>query len=431
MQSRSCCSDCCFRRTTSSFEDGPLPAILSPKGIVVRKPRVLVVNACNSAEGDINVLLLLLRNLDPGAVDLYIATPPRGTISEQLAGLDHARTFFVEFGSAETAHPQRLRGLPRRIDSALSIARLTSIIHRRNIDLVFSIDRTIATHMGYMSARLARRPFVLLSAFPWYGSSWLNRRVLEGSSRIISHSKYLRSMHGRYIKSLKRIEVIHDVIQMELYDHQKDSSALKGQLQIPNDAPVVSMAGRLSPYKGQQDLIEAARLILQVRPDCHFIIAGRDTTEAIATHGPGATSFRRILEELLETYDLRSSVHLIGYHPDVSDVFAAATVATMPSWEEPFGLVALEAMAMARPVVATRAGGVPEFISHDDTGLLVPPRDPQALAAALLELINDAPRAHRMGLAGRKRVEMHHTAQPFARQVSEIFHTLLTESPAK
>jgi glycosyltransferase involved in cell wall biosynthesis len=92
----------------------------------------------------------------------------------------------------------------------------------------------------------------------------------------------------------------------------------------------------------------------------------------------------------------------------------------MPSWEEPFGLVALEGMAMRKPVVATRAGGVPEFVQDGQTGVLVPPRDPDALAEALLALIADPARARAIGARGRRHVEDAYTERHYVDNVRRV-----------
>jgi glycosyltransferase involved in cell wall biosynthesis len=104
---------------------------------------------------------------------------------------------------------------------------------------------------------------------------------------------------------------------------------------------------------------------------------------------------------------------------------ATANVVAMPSWEEPFSLVALEAVATAKPVVATRAGGVPEFVLGGETGLLIPPRDPQALAEALIKLIDNPQLACAMGQKGRLRVEKLFTAQRYAKDVAQILSDAL------
>ena len=99
----------------------------------------------------------------------------------------------------------------------------------------------------------------------------------------------------------------------------------------------------------------------------------------------------------------------------------------MPSWEEPFGLVALEGMAMAKPVVSTNAGGVPEFMRHKEFGLLVPPRNASALAEAIHYLIEHPAEAAAMGQAGRRAVEQHFTTPLYIRRITE---TILTASGA-
>jgi glycosyltransferase involved in cell wall biosynthesis len=218
----------------------------------------------------------------------------------------------------------------------------------------------------------------------------------------------------------RRVVKIPNAIQVERYDPDIDTAAVRRSLGIVPGAPVVAMAGRLSPFKGQADLIRAAATILKVRPDTSFLIAGHDTTEGTLIHGPNATSYRSILDDLITELGVGDRVRLIGYVADLPALMASADVVAMPSWEEPFGLVALEGMAMAKPVVATHAGGVPEFIDHGATGLLIPPRDPAALAAAVLELLIDPRRAKTMGQRARWAVGERHSARVYATSVTRV-----------
>jgi glycogen(starch) synthase len=165
----------------------------------------------------------------------------------------------------------------------------------------------------------------------------------------------------------------------------------------PTPRPVVPAAlfayGRLVADKGFDVALRAFAIVRQRHPKACMTIAG---------DGPA----RADLERLAAMLGLTACVGFVGVVPPdaVPKLLNEATVVIVPSrWDEPFGLVALEAALMERPVVATRVGGLVEAVEDEVTGLLVSKDDPDALAAAVLALLDDAPRADAMGQAGRAR----------------------------
>lgn len=159
------------------------------------------------------------------------------------------------------------------------------------------------------------------------------------------------------------------------------------------DGPVVAV-GRLSPEKDFATLIRAADLVTRRDPTFRLVIAGG---------GPCDEELRRLVDEL----SLSESVLLLGQVRDIPSLLAGGSAFVLSSVTEGVSLTILEAMAAELPVVATRVGGSPEVVVDGRTGLLVPPSDPAALAAALLEVWGDPDRRRAMGRAGRERVEAH------------------------
>jgi glycogen(starch) synthase len=163
---------------------------------------------------------------------------------------------------------------------------------------------------------------------------------------------------------------------------------------LPYGAPRLLCLGRLSEEKGFDLALGAFALLRDAFPCARLIIAG---------NGPARPTLERQTAEL----GLAESVDFVGWVAphEVPALMNAATVVVMPSRYEGFGLVALEAALMARPIVATRVGGLPEVVAHNDTGLLVEPEDSKALAAAISALLADWSMAAQMGQAGRLRAQ--------------------------
>lgn len=173
----------------------------------------------------------------------------------------------------------------------------------------------------------------------------------------------------------------------------------------PPGSVAVGFVGRLVVEKGLPELAEAWRRVAPSLPRAHLVIAGAGRYE----------------EPFRERLGDAPRVHWLGYRRDVASVMKALDVAVMPSWEEPFGIVALEAMAAERPVVATRAGGLVEVIDEGATGRLVPPRDPGALARAIADLATDPDLRSRMGRAGLERVRSRFTEEAMVDAYEELF----------
>jgi glycosyltransferase involved in cell wall biosynthesis len=159
---------------------------------------------------------------------------------------------------------------------------------------------------------------------------------------------------------------------------------------LPGQGPAVVAAGRLDRLKGFDVLVRA----FEALPDARLVLVGAGAEE-------------QHLQALAAGAGLRDRIHFVGWSDDVRRYLRAADVVAVPSRLEALGLVAVEAMLAGRPVVASRVGGLPEVVVPDTTGLLVPPDDPPALAAALRELLDDPARRELLGSQARARALEH------------------------
>ncbi len=204
------------------------------------------------------------------------------------------------------------------------------------------------------------------------------------------------------------IQVIHSGIDVRQLAQDVDaaraggrSRALRLALGIPAGAPLVGVIAALAPHKDHATFLLAARLVLDARPDAFFVCAGE---------GPSASDVRARVQAL----DLSARVLLPGFVADVPALLGALDVFVLPSYLEGLGTSVLDAQAAGVPVVATRVGGVPEMIEHGVNGLLVPARDPAAMAGAILEVLADAEPARSRADAARISVERFDLAETVA-----------------
>jgi L-malate glycosyltransferase len=187
-----------------------------------------------------------------------------------------------------------------------------------------------------------------------------------------------------------RIVTVHEGIDADRIAHVPAGS-LHTALWLPAQAPVVLNIGALVPHKGQRHLLDAAAIVVREVPDARFVVLGEG-------------ELRGALEQQVRQLGLERHVFLPGFREDVIALLKGADVFVMSSEMEGLGTSILDAMACEKAVVATRAGGIPEVVDHDRTGVLVPPGDAAAMADAIVHLLLDDARRTSMGAAGLARV---------------------------
>jgi glycogen(starch) synthase len=188
----------------------------------------------------------------------------------------------------------------------------------------------------------------------------------------------------------------------------KSAADVRQELDLSSEAPLVVCAARLQPEKSVSTLITAMTLLANKVPSAVCLIAGE-----------GAE--RPVLERQINRLGLTGRVRLLGYRTDVPSLIAACDVFVLPSLSEPFGLVLLEAMSLSKPVVATAAGGALEIVVPKQTGLLVPPQQPEDLADAIHAVLSNPATANTMGRNGKRRFEEYFTAEKMAGATAEVY----------
>jgi glycosyltransferase involved in cell wall biosynthesis len=234
----------------------------------------------------------------------------------------------------------------------------------------------------------------------------LDNATARRCARLIAVSEDTRRAYERQGYPAGRIEVVYNGIDV---DGPGSANGLRAELGIPAAVPLVGEVGRLCDVKGQRELIQAlARL-----PGVRAVLLGKDLEHEGA--------FQASLEREAERLGVRDRVVFAGHREDAASLVGELDLLVLPSWTEGLPGVVLEAMARSRAVVATPVGGTPEVVADGETGLLVPPRDPDALADAVSRLLADPELRRRMGEAGRRRVAEHFTAESMTRRVLEIY----------
>jgi L-malate glycosyltransferase len=206
------------------------------------------------------------------------------------------------------------------------------------------------------------------------------------------------------------VVTVHEEIDLERVAASPPVN-LHQELWLPHNAPIVGNVAALVPHKGQRHLIEAAAIVVRSVPDARFVIAGEG-------------ELRPALEKQIKDHHLEKHVFLTGFRPDVLSMHKAFDLFVMSSITEGLGTSLLDAMACGKPIVATTAGGMPEVVVDGKTGLLVPPRDHERLAAAIIRLLGDERARQAMGAAGAARVRELFSAERMVQDTLGVYGRL-------
>lgn len=206
--------------------------------------------------------------------------------------------------------------------------------------------------------------------------------------------------------------IVNNPVDLARFDAARD---IRAELGFGENDVLVSFLGQIREIKGVGDFIAMAKRIPHA--NARFLIAGecRDPEKFEGAYSEAG---------LAEAFGDDPRFRYLGYLDRVEDLYASSDIIVMPSrWQEPLGLITIEAGACRKPVVATRSGGIPEVIVDGETGLLAPIGDVDALAAHVTRLIDDPALRMRLGVAARQRVETHFTAAP-VRALESVFASL-------
>jgi len=306
----------------------------------------------------------------------------------------------------------------QRVDLGL-IFRVAKLIREKQIDVVmttlFYAD-VLGALAGVFSKPKAVFSWETISAPEWLLTHRLlvYRFAMRFCTRVISVShataKWLIDKRG---VPRDKVVVIPYGVNLDLY-RAGENPELKQKLGIEPDARVVGVVARLHPQKGHRYLIEAAKSIVAKYPKTKFIIVGDG-------------ELRAELEKLGRAQNVEKNFMFLGFRKDVKDLMRVFDVFCLPSLYEGLPNVVLEAMATAKPVVATAVDGTPELIVDGETGYLVPPGDPQALAEKISSLVANQELARRFGSNGLKRVKAEYSLEKQVEGFQNLYQSFLVQ----
>lgn len=369
----------------------------------------------------------LVEGLEPGRFHATVVLPECGPLSESLAARGIASAIVPTAWWVPATHwpaatfAAQLTGLEERA------GRLTEWLQAERVALVHT--NTLVTLEGALAAARLGLPHLWHSrglfdtGFP--PSYFADLDFVFGvvdllADGVICVSRAVRAQTDRYCRLAPR-HVVYDGFDRAgfLASPSVPRGDLLERLGLPPSARVVASLGGLQRRKGQLDLLEAFATLAGSDPDLRLVLAGGHNDE----------EYVRALFEAVSLHGLAGRVAFPGGLADPLSLLKAAEVVVQPSRSEGFGLAVLEAAAAGRAVVATRCGGPEEVLEDGVSGLLVPPADPPALAAALGSLLHDRERAWRLGEAAARRAALF-DARSTASEVTRIWEETLASVPS-
>jgi glycosyltransferase involved in cell wall biosynthesis len=230
--------------------------------------------------------------------------------------------------------------------------------------------------------------------------------------QVVTVSEYVRQyLIGLGIRE-DHITAVPTGVDLSRFDPMTEAGTLKRELNLDANSPLVGTIAILRFKKGHHVLLEAIPRILEAVPDAIFVFAG---------DGPQHENIAQVIGEK----NLGSHVLLLGLRRDVPNVLKSIDLFALPTLEEALGTAFVEAMAMEKPVIGTRVGGVPEVVHEGENGLLVNPGDPTGLANAIIRLLSNPGLAKSMGQQGRTIATTEFTVDRMCLRMHAFYKTLL------
>lgn len=365
----------------------------------VRRLKILEVIPTLDRSGAEKQLTLLATGLDPARFEVHVCALTRGGPFEQ----DLARA-----GIAVTVLSKTLKFDPR------TYGQLARLMRRERYDIVHTW-LFAANSLGRVCARRARVPVVVAGerCVDVWKARWqlaVDRRLARWSTAVVANSSGVRDFYVKQGIAPELLEVIPNGVDSDP-PPPADRSRVRAELGIPDDAFVVCSVGRLWRQKRMRNVAFALGILCEAVPNAYGVIVGE---------GPR----RPAIEYFITATELGGRVQLPGHRADVLRLMQAADVFVSASAFEGSPNAVLEAMRCARPVVATNIPGTRDVVVHGETGYLVTPDSPIAIARALFRLFEHPDEARRMGRAGRQRVQQEFSIGQMVERYADLYERL-------
>jgi glycosyltransferase involved in cell wall biosynthesis len=388
-------------------------------------PSILHVVHSEKLYGAEQSLLRLVEGLKKRGYKSVVVVPRAGPLSQRLHDLG-VLVVFVPYIKPWLTRAQGIKrvlyNLYQIYYAIQSVRRIRNTIQQYNVDLVHTTTAVIMD--GAIAARLAGVPHIWhireiirpdsgRNFFLGVRAVW---RIIDYlSAKIIAISK---AVAAPFPGDPSKIAIVYNGVDVGKFrppSRTEGMGMLRQSFGLPAEGPLVGLLAQFDPRKRLEDFIQAAALVHPLFPDARFLILGGDI----------ASPYGQYLQALSRQLNATDYTVWAGFLEDPLPLLQQLDIVVLPSKEEPFGLVVIEAMAVGKPVIGTLSGGIPEIIVDGETGLLVPLESPADLAQAIATLLQNPDKACAMGRAGRQRVEEHFSLDKYVENVENVYREVL------
>jgi glycosyltransferase involved in cell wall biosynthesis len=272
-----------------------------------------------------------------------------------------------------------------------AVKNLAGLMRRESIEMVH-FHTAHAHTLGLLAAQMAQVPMRILTRrvdFHMHGHPLNRWKYGSGLTAILAVSEGIRRVLIEDGITPQRVITVRSGIDLARVKKVGDPLKIRGEFRVPKDAILVGIVAALAPHKHHRNFLEAAALVNKSVPNARFLVVGEG-------------ELRPYLERLSASLSLSKKVIFTGFREDVLEITKGLDIFVLSSYLEGMGTALLDAMALGRPVVATRVGGISEIVQDGRNGLLVPSRSPAELAKAIVKLAGDPLLRDKMGAQGKE-----------------------------
>jgi len=302
----------------------------------------------------------------------------------------------------------------------VSIYKLVRIIKEKKIDIIHA-HRGKDYWLATMAVNIAKRAKVVITRhiLKSLGKTYVHHYLYKKISKIIVVSNEVREILIKENKiPLDKLELIYNGVDLNEFNYNRfNHKYLKQEFNIQNNDVVVGAIGRLGKNKNQEFIIEIASKLKNQISNIKYLIVGQDNSPN--------KHYKSKLEEMVRKSNLKNQVHLTGFREDIPAIMDILDILIIPSKQEAFGIVAIEAMAMKKVVLATRVGGLKEVIEDGKTGFLLP-IEADVFAEKIKQLAQESSLRTDMGEAGYQRVLNNYTIETMINKTEEVYYDILS-----
>lgn len=377
--------------------------------------RVLFISHSSGMVGAEKSLLSIIKNINKKCFTPIVILPPSGLLNKDLCNLN-IKTYNISCPWWVTGNKnilwKTLKILYCTIQEIVVLSRIYNIVKKERINVIYT--NTVVNYSGAIISKILKIPHIwhvreviinnpdlhfILPAKVAYNL------ILKSSNTVVVNSNATATQF-RTQNPTEKIKLIYNALNFSDFQNTNSLLNIEG---VKETDWVVGVIGTLQRRKGQDDALRAINIVKKKIPNIKLLLIGE-----------GDEEYKKYLKELILKLDLSENVILMGYREDVPQILPNLKVVLVPSWNEPFGRVVIEAMAAGVPVIGSNSGGIKEIIDNNINGYLVPPKNPLRISEQIIYLNEHPEIAKKLGTSGKEKVKQKYNIENYIRNVETV-----------